>query len=475
MNNFSESLRLSLKTMLIAFGLALCVASFTPVTAASSASEEESAPTIESRDIDVGVIFPFEQIDGHGSLTNEGKRPLRLEKIESRWAGLDANVKFSPRTLLSGESTDVPISIKKDGRVGRFSDVFLVYSNEKVEPIGKIVVRGFVDWIIDPASMTADVGVVSRTRPLSAVLSVKSRPGVDARLVRLSRPNKWIVAEIINSGKSVRLAGKAGMPWGAFNEELVFDTNDSRQKRVSIQVKGEMRGPVVPSTSTIDFGLVRVGVPAEQAVRLEDELGRKLTVGSVTVSGAAAKAVVSECVPASASCKLLKLSLTVDDLGAAPHGTVMIDFPDYSSQLPIAFGGAVIGKDTVIRDLAKEMEAANAATPSVSAALHESATSPNALEMPVPDGHGPLLKWEMANESAIFAYEIYRASAAGGAFERANERLIRRLSNDAKIRSIYRWRDIGAVPGNVYWYYIGVVYLDGRKEALNSPQRVVAK
>jgi hypothetical protein len=81
----------------------------------------------------------------------------------------------------------------------------------------------------------------------------------------------------------------------------------------------------------------------------------------------------------------------------------------------------------------------------------------------------------MANEAPIYAYEIYRSSAADGLFERVNKEFIPRLSNEAQTRSIYRWRDPSTDSGTAYWYYIGVVYLDGRKEALSSAQKVVAK
>ncbi|SFN13685.1 hypothetical protein [Dokdonella immobilis] len=456
--------------------LSIVFLSFSIAWAASSKpNEPELAARVSATDIDVGVVYPFAEIDGVSVLVNEGEGPIAIERVESRWKGLDVNVDFKPRTLKAGESVRIPISIKKDGRVGRFSDVLLVYAKGHPEPVTKIVARGFVDWIIDPASMTKDAGIVDAAHPLSATLTVKGRPGVDVRLTEVMQESKWIDAEIADGGKSLKLQAKPQMPWGAFDEFLVLETDNPQQRRVGVQVKGEMRGAVVPSTSLIDFGLVRVGIPAEQLVRLVDESGRKLNVGDVRVTGSPANAAIQECVPANSSCKMLKLSLKEDSIGAAPHGMVVIEFPDYSAELPIPFGGAAIGKDTVIHDLAKEVEAAKSKSPSISAALHETVTTSAPIEMPVPDGRGPLLKWEMANESPIYGYEVYRAAAEAGPFERVNEKMIPRLSSDTRIRSIYRWRDTQAKSGQVYWYYIGVVYLDGHKEALNTAQRVTAK
>jgi hypothetical protein len=446
-------------------------------TSFSDASSNQSVLeiSISSTDIDAGVVFPFAEVGGDVTLTNLGAAAVQLDRIEGRNSALDANVEFSPRTLKPGDSMVVSISIQNGGRVGRFSDTFFIYSNLRDEPVAKFSVRGFVDWLIDPQSLEKDVGVVKSGRPFVETLTIMNRPGIDVRLKRVRKSSKWLDAKIIDDGRALRVSSLKGMPWGAFDEEVVLETDSLTQRLASAHLKGEMRGPVVPSSSTIDFGVVRVGTRGEQAVRLVDETGEKLEPGSIKVSGAKAAATITDCIPAIPSCKLLKLALEESKLGAAPRGVVTIKFPKYSAELPLPFGGAIIGRDTVVHDLVKEAERAAATSPSIGAALHASVNPINALEMPVPDGRGPLLKWEMANESPIYGYEIYRAVSADGPFARSNESLIPRLSSDSRIPSIYRWRDPETVVGKAYWYYIGVVYLDGRKEVLNSPQKVVAK
>lgn len=457
--------------------LSICFASEVTIAEIIEQSEVQTSEVmpVTSTDIDIGVTFPNANIDVVSTLKNIGDKAISVVRIVPRWASTESEISFEKTTLSPSDTMDIRFKIKNHDNVGRFSHIFFVYSNGSGEPVGKIAIRGFIDWVVDPSSTSIDVGALSYQESIERTLRPKSRPGESVALTNISTQNKWFEAKIVEKGAALLIKNRKGMPWGAFDELIVVDTDNALQPKVTFHVKGEVRGAIIPSMSTIDFGVIREGKSVEQAVRLEGEAGKKIEVGRIEITGAKATAAMSECIPAVVSCKLLKLRLDDQAMGRAPRGVVSISFPDYDATLPILFGGALIGKDTVVRDLAKEVEAAKDSSAGISSALRAATSTPVALEMPVPEGRGPLLKWEMANESRIFGYEIYRSTESGGPYSRADRSIIPRLSSDAAVRSIYRWRDSGAVPGKEYWYYIGVVYLDGRKENLNSAQKVMAK
>jgi hypothetical protein len=447
-------------------------------SAASSDSREAQVAdlmSVSGGDVDVGITFPNATIDAVATLSNLSAKPVSVDRIVPRWAGTDADVGFVKATLAPSGTMDVSFKIRNRDNVGRFSHVFFVYSDGSSEPIGKIAIRGFTDWIIDPESVSVDVELLNYKESVERTFRPKSRPGETVLLTRISGRNKWFNAEIVQGGKELQIKSIKGMPWGKFDEQIVVDTDNMQQKKVTFHVKGEVRGAIVPNMATIDFGVIREGVPAEQTVRLEDESGKKVTIGKIEVTGALASASIVDCIPAAVSCKLLKLKLDQQSMGRAPRGVVSISFPEYGAKLPLVFGGALIGKDTVVRDLAKEVEASSHSSAGISSALRAATIASAPLEMPEPNGRGPLLKWEMANEARIFGYEIYRSDSEAGPFGRANNSILPRLSSDPAIPSIYRWRDSSAEPGKQYWYYIGVVYLNGKKETLNTPQMVIAK
>lgn len=447
-----------------------------PIAARAAESPKNDAGPIQYlsvSEVDVGVTYPLVPLQVTSTLTNTSTVSIRVDRVEPRSSGGNPELSYKPTDLRPGQSLDVRVKLTGDDRAGRFSYIFLAFSNQQKEPVGKIAIRGFVDWVVDPESAKVDVGFRKAQEEFERKLVLRSRPGTNVRLNKISRQSKWLVARIVDDGNALSVSNVPGMPWGPFDELVVADTDNALQQRVGFRIKGEIRGSIVPSMDVVDFGVVREGESAEQIVRLVDESGRKINVGKIKVDGAVATATLSDCVPAADACKFVKLVLGERKMGAALRGLMKIDFPDYKEGLSIPFGGALIGKDTVIRDLADAAKAAEASPASVSAALKSSIQSRKPVEMANPDGNGPLLKWETANESAIYGYEIYRSSTPSGVFARVNASILAKLSQDPAIGSVYRWRDSTAKVGHEYWYYIGVVKLDGRKEPLNSPQKVV--
>ena len=428
-----------------------------------------------SKDVDVGVVFPFAAIEVLAELANTGNRSLRIEKIVPRWEGTEAQIDFVPATVPPGGTYQFGLMIQNGERVGRFSHIFLLFDGKAEEPVGKVAVRGFTDWIVDPKSLTVDVGVVSEGKPIERIVRPQVRPGESVRFKKVLKQDAGLEVAIVEDGRGLRVKSFPRKTWGPFEAMILVDTDHPIQSRVGIHVKGEVRGAIVPSMNVVEFGVVRVGEGSERAVRLEDAGGKKINIGEIKVEGANASTRVEDCIPKVDSCRVIKLTLDEKQMVSAPHGVMSIHFPDYEAVLPIPFGAAIIGKDTVVRDLEKEIEASRSSPAALSSALKSSVVSSAPLEMAIPRGDGPLLKWEMTNESTIFGYEIYRSSSANGPFARINSVIIPRLSDDAAISSVYRWRDSDAKSGNEYWYYIGVVYLNGRKESLSGAQKIKAK
>lgn len=442
---------------------------------ATSVEKLAVAQSLTSSDLDAGFTYPLSEINTEATLTNNGSVPLSIDKIVPRWPGTVADVDLKKKSLQPGESTQVAIRIESGDGVGRYSHVFLVFQAGSAEPVAKIAVRGFADWVVDPASLSVDAGMVRFDSPFTHKFVLKVRPGTTVRLDKVVKPNKWFDAQVIGDGKALLVTGKRGMDWGAFDETIFVSTDSKVQPTVAFHVRGELRGAIAPSQNMVSFGAIREGTSVEQAVSLESLVDGAVNVGDIAISGTSASVTVNDCIPASRNCKLIKLKLGEQKVNSAPQGVMSIPFPDYKVKLDIPFGGSVIGKNTVVRDLEKEIESARNSPASITSALQSAVHSTRSLEMDIPPGDGPLLKWQVANESKIFGYEIYRSAVSEGPFERVSRDMIRRLSDDATVSSIYRWRDSGTVRGKEYWYYIGTVYLDGKKEPLSTPQRIVSK
>jgi hypothetical protein len=97
------------------------------------------------------------------------------------------------------------------------------------------------------------------------------------------------------------------------------------------------------------------------------------------------------------------------------------------------------------------MKAREVQPESISSVLQTSVAHPKAkaqpTQMKTPEGAGPLLKWQVANEYDIYGYEIYRSDSENGNFHRISDKIIERLEGDQEVGSSYQWRDNTAATG----------------------------
>jgi hypothetical protein len=276
---------------------------------------------------------------------------------------------------------------------------------------------------------------------------------------------------------------RADAPWGFRIGYIKLATNTPVQKEVWVGVQADLHGAVVASSNPLNVGLMRTGSRNEQLIRLTRKDGKAFRVGKVAVEGFKAASDVLPCVPAKPGCQLLKLTIADDQTLGTIKGDVDVAFPDDDKSMRIAVWGLLIDKDTQIEkldsaDLAKSAKGGAGATSAAASkvdiknAIKEVVA---AAEEADPPGKGPLLKWTVANEDLIHGYQIFRGPDEAGPFLLLTKDMLARKSTPTNPNAVYKWRDNSAEAGKTYWYYIGMVYNDGRKQQLTGPQKVVAK
>jgi hypothetical protein len=441
----------------------------------------EAAPNMEaesgfiSEAVDVGVVYPFSRVHARITLQNTGSEVLRISRISPRRERYASETSFGDGVFKPGQSIDVDVQFDAPERVGGMSRLLDVFGGKPERLIAGITIRGFVDWIVDPVSLQSDFGVWDVHQPVSRELAFKTRPGVDVRMKKVTVDGKFVSARIVEDGRALSVTTLKSSTWGSVEDSIEVETSSELQRKVVFHIKGEARGEVVPSSYMASFDPVREGESPEQTIRLTDQTGKKLRIGTLEKKGTEIQASLKECIPISESCKFLVLKLPPQELGSPPRGAIDIVLPDYKAVLPVFFGGTVIGKNTQIRNLNEALEKAKEQPESLSSVLKNATAIKEPLEMPMPDGSGPLITWRVAGEQSVYGYEIYRAPNESGPFARINQDILRRIDSVGDQGSIYRWRDNSATSGKVYWYYVGLVYTSGEKKSLTSPQKVLAK
>ncbi|MEZ5462439.1 hypothetical protein [Dokdonella sp.] len=449
----------------------------------STASAADSRPTspVPSEMLSVlsepefGVAFPYQETRANVKLTNLSNKTVTIDAIRPRLA-TDKFLGTTPIEIAPNGSVEFEVAIQTDHGVGRIAKYFDVYTGNLDTPEMSFAVRGFVDWVVDPESVKVDFGNIDEINGATRTLTIKRVPGSNLKLTGVVDDGDRFKTEVVDDGLGIHLVSKKNAPLGLFDEYVILSTSSTLQPKVGLRVRGQMVTRLVPSMNPVDFALMRTGESSERIVRLEEIDGKPIKIGSVRVEGIEAQATLQDCIPKNDSCMNLRIGFPAQSERGQRGGKVVLELLPSKREFPIEFGALIIGKDTQIRNLDDDLRASAEAEPQVSDVIRNAIRKPpQPLEMPAPEGKGPLLTWQASNEYGVWGYEIFRGSSKDGPFKRVSHDFIKRLDSSGEIGSIYRWRDMDAESGTTYYYYVGLVYEDGRKREFTTPQAVKAK
>jgi hypothetical protein len=442
----------------------------------ASMSLDIQALTIDEPSIDFGEQYQFTNVTREIRVWNETLVPIRLNA--SAPVGKWPKLQFDNALLEAGSSTlahiELPLTSQSGAITVRFP--FESESNGKIEQ-HEIVVSGYVDSILDDPRPAIDFGVVDARAPIEKSISISSGDEPDVHITKvLEQPN--FLSAHVDDPRTLRIVPSKVDVLG-FNKGVVKVALDSnRQGQAWITVLMDIHGDVVPDQNPVDFGVQRVSSRRSVRLQLTSRTGRKFSVGKVRVDAAHVKIEPAKCLTISEGCHAFSLMVDSDHSFGEIVGKVAIELPDSHQTLDVHLGGIFLADGTPLLPLDKQKQGKSTsktdAQPSLNVAQSlKKATSAEA-EMD-PPGVGPLIKWQVGNEAAIYGYVIYRADSAEGKFKRVNEQIVKAKNGGDNTTADYKWRDTSAIKGREYWYYITIFNNDGRKTQLTGPQRVVAK
>ena len=426
-------------------------------------------PIIAATPTELGEVYSHDIVRTIVSIRNSDSRTIEIDRVAPRYVN-DKVESISGDEIAGNGVLNASITLDVAAATGRFAHYFDVYEKRNPVPIGSFALRGFADWLIDPASLFVDFGAIDLERGVERRIDIALRPGISLSLKSaLSKDPRFEVA-IGKDGRSVLLKSRKDAPLGMFDSRVRIQTDSELQEIADVHLRGQINGRIVPDSNPVDFGLIRVGQEVERKVRLESIEGKPVHLGRITTDGSPVDVELLDCIPAASSCKLLRMKLPKPTSRDQISGVVSIEMPDQGKTFPLRFGAIVIGENTQVRDLDSDMRAAAAREVPISSLLKNATTkAPEPVESPTPQGSGPLLKWQTVREKGIYGYEVYRSTASDGPFARVNDSIIRVLDSDGDIGSAYRWRDTSADAATMYWYYIGIVHNDGKKSKMSDP------
>jgi len=352
--------------------------------------------------------------------------------------------------------------------------------------MGAVKARGFVLTALDQSRPEMDFAVVDLDKDLpEKTLELSSHDGASFQIQEILEKPSWLDAQVSADRHSIRARVRADAMLGLHGDLIKLKIDTPFQKQASILVKADIHGDVVPATNPFNMGLLRIGEKKQFRIAITSRSGKAFTVGKVELERVEGETKLLPCLPESAGCRWLELTISDRQPLGTIKGNVWVELPAQHKRLQIALRGLFVDKDFKVKTLdtarspdEKPKEQSGTETSAAPHAATDIGKSiQNALQQAndaPPPGNGPLLKWTVANGLLVYGFQFFRAESEGGPFVLQNSPILRATSEDNSPIS-YQWRDNRAESGKTYWYYIGLVFKDGHKQNLTDPQKVVAK
>lgn len=448
-------------------------------------------PGLVSSSCDFGETYQYQKAECLVELVNNDAKPIRLTHIKP----------VEPEDKVDRSVLEIPahsrgylnISVRPTDELGYTKRYVEFKTSDSSNGVRYAEAKGMVLSVLDDAKLAMNFEVVDMTaRSLAArEVHLSSREIDKFKIQKIVSAPEYLDVEILPDGQTLRGTVKKSAPWGIHNSDAIkVAINTAAQQEVSIPVKADIHGEIVPDVNPYALGLMRKGGGNEFLIPLRSRSGKEFKIGSVKVSRVNAKASVADCIPAASGCRALKVNLSDTQVHSQIGGLIEVAFPEYANILSVYFWGMLVDKSTKVLDFEEEMkkqEGSVAAIEKTKSALAPGLSKSNVdiskaikaevskeNSLPQPSGRGPLLKWSVANQALIYGFVIYRSDARNGPFVKVNEKTILVASgNDDS--STYQWRDVSATPGVEYWYTIDVIRRNGMKQQLAGPQPAVAK
>lgn len=447
---------------------------------ATIAATDAPAP-LEISTCELGVVHPWTQARCTLTLTNVGSHPLQVVKVQRAHPGVAVN--GLPATVAPGDTSTIPVTVDVGSRLGRVKELATFETRVGASAVvaqASFTLSGFSYSILDRSSSKIDFGVVDAGYEAPHTISIMSSDVVGLKVEDILSQPDFTTASLSHDGQSISVAVKPDAPWGLVSGDVILELNNGRQPRVHVPVTADVHGRVIPSDNPYALGVLRTNAQNQVAVRLTSRDAKAFMVDQVKFERLQATWRIQPCIPDSIGCKLLLVTLDKKQSRGFVAGLAHVHILPDDKTLTVGFEGLLLSPDTKIHSLDSGQKEAQAGAKSrvkdapvdFSRALKKT-TAPPVLPPSDPPGHGPVLRWSVANEQPLYGYLIYRAEHKDGPWQRVNGKIIPVLGHDDSA-SQYAWRDTSAEKGKTYWYFIKTLANNGAKTKLTTPHKVLA-
>lgn len=442
------------------------------------AFSQTATSTIAVENCDFGEVYSFAIVDCQFQFANVGPKAVRVSGIVSNVA--TDSFESHELVLPPHSSKYLPVKIAIGNAVGATRHILKFDTDQGDSLQHQIVAYGFALSALEPSQPDIDFGIVELQHELTEkTVQLESHNVADFQVTKILEKPQWIDASIGADHRSVTARVRSDAPWGPYAEFIKVEINTPDQRQAWISVSADIRGEVIPGFNPFNVGVVRSGGNEEYRIPLQSTSGKPFSIGKISLDNIAGETRQRACEPDKDGCRWVVLKFSKEQPIGVIKGSVFVDLPALQHTVKISVRGVMLGKDSKIKsfDAMKPEETGTKSSVLPQAGFNLNNAIKSAVQkadLTPPPGNGPLLQWTVANGRLIHGFQIFRAEAESGPFVLLNRNTLPANVEDDASKS-FQYRDNTAKSGAKYWYYIGIVNNDGRKQHLSDPQKVIAK
>lgn len=467
---------------------------------AGSAKAADNPSKLVVGDCVFAEVYSFTPAECEIHLTNTGDAPIQMSGFKTLFA---EDSSFPKQIVVEPHSSAVlHMRLGTDDIAGSMTRFVDFTTDESSHEQRQFTARGYVMSALDEAHPKLEFGNVDTSQPTQArEVVLGSHELVNFRIDRITEAPEYLDVKINDDRRGIQVRVKSDAPWGAREATVKLAIDTPRQKEAWVRVKANIHGDVVPPGNPLWFGFRPIASSQELLVPLVSGSGKEFVLGKLTLEGIDGKAEPADCEPVMKACRAVRVTWPAHQPLGMRKAVLRVELPSFKRELPIqlwgyltndAPGSTMVGTSPLTQATGKETPDAQTGVTTSSAKgvegrITSQSTRPDSQEhlatplgtrgdkqeLPPPAGTGPLLKWSVANEKALYGFQVFRSDSESGPFVLLNVPAI--PVDHQALGALYQWRDVSAVKGKIYWYYVGVVYNDGRKGKITEPLRSIVK
>jgi len=227
----------------------------------------------------VGSVYPGQKPTKTFLLKNLSDRTLRIILVEK---GCCTDVQLDRQVIPPHQTVQAHVVVKTAGLLGRLQlSSFLGFQGYKL-PLRLNIIGN----VMQPLPSEADFGTLRPGTTKTLLIQILSSYQPHLRVLQARYSPKFFHIVSIQpaaAGLLVTLKSNPNLPTGAFQQRVIFITNDPVQPRMETLVKGEMLPPLLVSPNPISLGVFHRLSSLQAVVVLKTSTHTLFTVSKVFV------------------------------------------------------------------------------------------------------------------------------------------------------------------------------------------------